>query len=71
MSNFIQDFEEDDEHYNNARFIQASHGSPNTIETGGDSSTHPPTTLKLKKKRNLPGNPGKLHNHELINNISW
>ncbi|KAK1425804.1 hypothetical protein QVD17_21165 [Tagetes erecta] len=57
MSNFIQDFDEDDEHFNSARFIQSSHGSPNTIETGGDSSVHPPTTLKLKKKRNLPGNP--------------
>ncbi|XVF44349.1 hypothetical protein PTKIN_Ptkin02bG0113400 [Pterospermum kingtungense] len=44
MSNFIQDFEEDDQFRS-------------TVEHGADGST--PTTTISKKKRSLPGNPGK------------
>ncbi|KAD4983268.1 hypothetical protein E3N88_19939 [Mikania micrantha] len=58
MFNFVKDFEEDEELFHNAILIQSSHGSPNTTETGVDNSIHPTTALKLKKKRNLPGNPG-------------
>ncbi|KAK9048546.1 hypothetical protein SSX86_032489 [Deinandra increscens subsp. villosa] len=43
MSNFVQDFEDHDEQL-------IHHGSPET-------SIHSHTTLKSKKKRNLPGNP--------------
>ncbi|GKB57656.1 indeterminate-domain 12-like protein [Tanacetum coccineum] len=47
MSNFIQDFDEDDEQFHSTRL---SNGSP---ENG---NIHPTTTAS-KKKRNLPGNP--------------
>jgi len=47
MSNFVQDFDEDDEQFHSTRL---SNGSP---ENG---SIHP-TTMASKKKRNLPGNP--------------
>ncbi|KAK8572645.1 hypothetical protein V6N13_048225 [Hibiscus sabdariffa] len=48
MSKFVQDFEEDEQFQ--ATFIsQSSNGSPNPVEHGTSS----------KKKRNLPGNPGK------------
>ncbi|KAI3720482.1 hypothetical protein L6452_21400 [Arctium lappa] len=48
MSNFVQDFEEDDdEHLSSARLLQASHAN---------ASIHPTNTTS-KKKRNLPGNP--------------
>ncbi|TYJ43688.1 hypothetical protein E1A91_A03G169700v1 [Gossypium mustelinum] len=49
MSNFVQDFEEDEHH--STVISQSSNESPNPIE-------HPITTSS-KKKRNLPGNPGK------------
>ncbi|GKB46197.1 hypothetical protein Tco_0896950 [Tanacetum coccineum] len=57
MSNFIQDFDEDDEQFHSTRL---SNGSP---ENG---NIHPTTTAS-KKKRNLPGNPGKLQNPLLFN----
>lgn len=49
MSNFVQDFEEDEHH--STVISHPSNESPNPIE-------HPITTSS-KKKRNLPGNPGK------------
>ena len=43
MSNFVQDFEEDDDHFSSStRLLQPS-----------PENDHP-----TKKKRNLPGNPG-------------
>ncbi|KAL4279597.1 hypothetical protein GQ457_03G006800 [Hibiscus cannabinus] len=49
MSNFVQDFE-DDEHHSTV-VSQSSNESPNPVE-------HPIATSS-KRKRNLPGNPGK------------
>ncbi|CAK9133292.1 unnamed protein product [Ilex paraguariensis] len=57
MSNFIEEFEEEDEQFQSTLGTQSSNGSPNPTENGGDGSTHAITTSK--KKRNLPGNPGK------------
>ncbi|CAK9178791.1 unnamed protein product [Ilex paraguariensis] len=59
MSNFIQEFEEEDEQFHSTAVTQSSHGSPNPNGNGGDgSSSHNTTTSKTK--RNLPGNPGKI-----------
>lgn len=52
MSNFAQEFE-DDEQFQSAVASQSSTGSPPPAEKGRDAST------VSKKKRNLPGNPGK------------
>ncbi|XP_021285786.1 protein indeterminate-domain 2-like [Herrania umbratica] len=54
MSNFVQDFEED-EQFPSTVISHSSNESPNPVENGGDAST--PTTTSSKKKRNLPGNP--------------
>ena len=51
MSNFVQEFE--DEQFQSAGGSQHSIGSPNPTENGGSTPTI------SKKKRNLPGNPGK------------
>ncbi|XWS68710.1 hypothetical protein CRYUN_Cryun04dG0114900 [Craigia yunnanensis] len=56
MSNFVQDFEEDDQ-LQSTVISQSSNGSPNPVKHGADGST--PTTTSSKKKRNLPGNPGQ------------
>lgn len=56
MSNFDQDFE-GDEQFPSTVISHSSNESPNPVENGGDAST--PTTTSSKKKRNLPGNPGK------------
>ncbi|KAI3682250.1 hypothetical protein L2E82_50025 [Cichorium intybus] len=56
MSNFVEDFGEDDERFHSTRLVQSSYGSPKTTENDGDSSI-PPATTASKKKRNLPGNP--------------
>jgi len=55
MSNFVQEFE-DDEQFQSAGGSQHSIGSPNPTENGGSTPT---TSTTSKKKRNLPGNPGK------------
>jgi hypothetical protein len=55
MSNFAQEFE-DDEQFQSTIVSQSSTGSPPPAEKGRDAST--PSTIS-KKKRNLPGNPGK------------
>ncbi|KAL7197223.1 hypothetical protein ACSBR1_037106 [Camellia fascicularis] len=60
MSNFVQEFdddEEDDQQFQSTLATQSSNGSPNPTENGCDGST--PATTTSKKKRNLPGNPGK------------
>ncbi|XP_017970385.1 PREDICTED: protein indeterminate-domain 9-like [Theobroma cacao] len=57
MSNFVQDFE-GDEQFPSTVISHSSSESPNPVENGGDAST--PTTTSSKKKRNLPGNPGKI-----------
>ncbi|KAK6281915.1 hypothetical protein POUND7_015740 [Theobroma cacao] len=57
MSNFDQDFE-GDEQFPSTVISHSSNESPNPVENGGDAST--PTTTSSKKKRNLPGNPGKI-----------
>lgn len=55
MSNFVQEFE-DDEQFQSAGGLQQSIRSPNPTENGGSTPT---TSTNSKKKRNLPGNPGK------------
>jgi len=55
MSNFVQEFE-DDEQFQSAGGSQHSICSPNPTENGGSTPT---TSTTSKKKRNLPGNPGK------------
>lgn len=57
MSNFVQDFEED-EQFQSTIVSQSSYESPSHAENGGDHGSTTPTTAS-KKKRNLPGNPGK------------
>ncbi|KAK8655312.1 hypothetical protein V6N13_107894 [Hibiscus sabdariffa] len=49
MSSFVQDFEEDEHH--STVVSQSSNESPNPVE-------HPIATSS-KRRRNLPGNPGK------------
>ncbi|KAK9276400.1 hypothetical protein L1049_005933 [Liquidambar formosana] len=56
MSNYVQEFEED-EQFQSTIVSQSSNESPNPTENGADGSTLITTTSK--KKRNLPGNPGK------------
>ncbi|XWS63447.1 hypothetical protein CRYUN_Cryun06bG0097800 [Craigia yunnanensis] len=55
MSKFVQDFEDDQ--FQNTVISQSSNESPNPVEHGADGLT--PTITSSKKKRNLPGNPGK------------
>lgn len=58
MSNYAQDSEED-EQFQSAIFpSHSSNGSP--INTGvTEAMTDGPAPAPSKKKRNLPGNPGK------------
>ncbi|KAG6712306.1 hypothetical protein I3842_05G097100 [Carya illinoinensis] len=55
MSNFAPEFE-DDEQFQSTIVSQSSTGNPPHAEKSGDGST--PSTVS-KKKRHLPGNPGK------------
>ncbi|KAL4587120.1 hypothetical protein LXL04_011770 [Taraxacum kok-saghyz] len=59
MSNFVGE-DHDEWFHSSTSLVQSSYGSPNTNDNG-DGSSIPPTTMISKKKRNLPGNPGKLH----------
>lgn len=58
MSNYVQGFEDDEQFQSANNFSQSSNGSPVMIENSGDAGTPPPPTAS-KKKRSLPGNPGK------------
>lgn len=55
MSNFALELG-DDEQLQSSIFSHTSTESPPLAEKGGDGST---TSTILKKKRNLPGHPGK------------
>lgn len=57
MSNFSQEFE-DDEQFQSTIVSQSSYGSPNPTENVLDGSV-PTSSASTKKRRNLPGNPGK------------
>lgn len=57
MSNYVQEFDED-EQFQSIIASPSSNGSPNPTENGADGST-PNTSTTSRKKRNLPGNPGK------------
>ncbi|KAL0420694.1 UNVERIFIED_CONTAM: Zinc finger protein GAI-ASSOCIATED FACTOR 1 [Sesamum latifolium] len=58
MSNFVQDFEDDDDQFQSSTVVtQSSAASPNPAETAADGSSSRSFNTS-KKKRNLPGNPG-------------
>ncbi|XP_020549139.1 protein indeterminate-domain 12-like [Sesamum indicum] len=57
MSNFVQDFEDEDDQFQSSTVVtQSSVASPNPTETAADGSSSRSFNTS-KKKRNLPGNP--------------